>query len=63
MRIFKEILVTLVVGALFGGGIIAASAYLHLSIPTPHQRPIFFIGIILFSIAFRLLMTRKEEDQ
>lgn len=62
MRLFKEIVTTLVVGSLLGGGILAGAAYGHLPIPEPGQRPIFFIGVVLFSVAFRLLMSIKEEE-
>jgi phosphotransferase system glucose/maltose/N-acetylglucosamine-specific IIC component len=62
MRILKDILLTLAVGAAFGGGFLALSSYLKLPIPAPHQRPVFFIGIVLFSGAFRLLMVLREES-
>lgn len=63
MRIFKDILMTLTVGAAFGGGGIALSSYLNLPVPAPHQKPVFFIGIVLFSVAFRLLMLFKDETK
>lgn len=62
IRFFKEILTTLAVGACLGGSVLAVSAWLRLPIPEPHQRPVFFVGVVVFSIAFRLLLQLRDES-
>ena len=59
MRFLKEILTTILVGAALGGGAIVFSAYLRLPLPEPSQRPVFLVGAVLFSAAFRLLMATR----
>lgn len=61
LKLFGELLTTLLVGSLLGGGFLLASSQLHLAVPEPHQRVIFFVGILLFSAAFRLLIAIREE--
>ena len=63
MKWFKDCLIAILVGAGFGGGVLALSLYFDLPIPEPHQRPIFLIGTILFSLAFRLLLQIREENE
>ena len=54
---------TLAGGALLGGAILALSILLQLPVPEPHQRPVFFIGVVLFSVVFRLLIWVREEGK
>jgi high-affinity nickel permease len=60
-RLLKDLFVTLLVGFLLAEGLLKASSLMGLSIPeNPSQRPMFVIGILLFSLVFRLLIHVRE---
>lgn len=58
----KEALLTTLMGALFAGGVIGITSYLELPILEVRQRPVFLIGIILFALAFRVLISLRQEN-
>lgn len=63
MKLVQDLIVSLLVGAILGLGVLFGASYLNLPVPEPHQKPIFLIGVILFTVAFRLLMViRGDED-
>jgi hypothetical protein len=62
--IIKELLVTALCATLLGEAVIFATSQLDISFPLrPDQRPIFVLGIVLFSLAFRLLIRLREEPK
>lgn len=52
----KELGLTLVIGAVLGGGLLFLDDSLTKSFLEPYQRPIFLIGVVLFSIVFRMIL-------
>lgn len=63
MKLFQGLVISLIIGALLGSVVLFVASYLHLPVPEPHQKPIFLIGVVLFTVAFRLLMViRGDED-
>ncbi len=63
LKILKETLLTLVSGSCFAGSLLGVSAWFHWSIPEPQQRPVFFVGLILFSLTFRLLIHVRTQEE
>ncbi len=61
MRIFMDLGLTVAMASGLASVILILSDYIHLPI-VPEQRSLFFIGVVLFALATRLLMSLREEE-
>jgi hypothetical protein len=60
-KVLKELLWTLLAALLMGQAVVFVLSKLSPFVPLrPEQRTIFFLGIILFSLVFRLLIHVRE---
>lgn len=63
MASIKDILVTLLVGLVLGEILLLAFDLFNLPFPLHEgKRPLFIIGILLFSLAFRILVSVRDES-
>jgi hypothetical protein len=60
-NILKELSITLLMGGIFGGGFLFLTDSLRLSILEPHQKPVFLVGALLFSLVFRMFSEKREK--
>lgn len=61
MSILKEIGATLVISAGLGLALILASIHIHFPVLEVHQRPVFFLGVVAFSVVVRGMMGIRQE--
>ena len=63
-RLLKDLMQTLVVSLLLALASLAVSSLLYLPIPdNASQRPIFILGIILFSLVFWAIDSRRRREE
>jgi hypothetical protein len=63
-KVMKDLFWTAAVSAGLGAFLVAVLNHLSLPFPLePEKRPVFIVGIILFSLVFRLLMHVREASK
>lgn len=61
MSYLKDIVMTAVLGAGLGEVFLRLTAFFHINLPIhSDKRPVFIIGILLFSLAFRALLSIRK---
>lgn len=62
MKAFKDLGLTVLMASLGAIGILKFAEHIHLPI-VPEQRPLFFVGTVLFAVATRLLISLNEKEE